>query len=624
MATDPSSHPHSSRNHARKLTPVIPALPLSLSDKTWRRPSQAPTDNTDLESKPSPASHVPQRNGYLSDEDGISQLGHELGQGLENGAIGSYHQHRQQDVQESGYIKDQNDHAFEIHVLDDTSLHKEQNVQQENETGSDTFTAQAIDDSAASLDHESLKASTKHEHPPQPGLESGEASTIDVGSGEGRRVQLVEEETQPSDHEASSAQPSSTTAITDYGSTTGDSTLETVIDGSHHSRKASGLPNPHRKSEIAPEVLANGFSSYSTRASMDSHHVDAAQILRPKATVLPSIQEHLLYLASTKQFFDTVIYVNHPDQSYQPSEHLTHSLFLSRSEDFAKTLSELDSTSSPKVINLYPSRNILPHAFEAALRFYYSDHVLTTQTLISPGVYQDKQAKAQTFEYVMSYWMAGVELALVPVKARAYEMVQELIDWDNAESVAREIEDLRAAEETLTNNHDKVEVQNIANSLSQLLAQLFATSLDISNFSVNAFAQTAVLPNRFAVLEYPRSNNPALSSMVFGSIATEPTSPPTSASVASIILLNINFWDLGLIAEELIKLQGVPGERVIRQVIEKREEKRDHVINNRAIPNKHRLSNSTAWDAAGWRESVDEHGQLTREKVGFLLPTRNR
>lgn len=623
MATDPSSNPHSSRNHARKLTPVIPALPLSLSDKTWRRPSQAPTDNADLESRPSPASHIPQRNGHLSDEDGISQLGHVTVQELENGTINFDPQYHQLDAQEDGYGNEQ-DHAVQNHVLADTSLRTELSVEQENEMGSDTFTAQVVNISNDHPDHKSSEASPRADYLPSHGVESSEAPTIDTKPGEGRRLQLVEEETQPSDHEASSAQPSSTTAITDYSSTTGESTLETVVNDPHHTRKPSDLPHPHRKSEVAPEVLANGFSTHSTNASMDSHRVDAAQILRPKAAVLPSIQEHLLFLASTKQFFDTVIYVNHPDQSYQPSEHLTHSLFLSRSEDFSKTLSELENTSSPKVINLYPARNILPHAFEAALRFYYSDHVLTTQTLISPGVYQDKQAKAQTFEYVMSYWMAGVELALDPVKARAYEMVQELIDWDNAESVAKEIQDLRAAEETLTNTHHEVEILDIANSLSQLLAQLFTTSLDISDFSVHAFAQTAVLPSRFAVLEYPRSNNPALSSMVFGSIATEPTSPPTPASVASIILLNMNFWDLSLIAEELVKLHGAPAERMIRQVVEKREEKRDHVTSNRAISNKHRLSNSTAWEAAGWKESVNEHGRLAREKVGFLLPTRNR
>ena len=202
--------------------------------------------------------------------------------------------------------------------------------------------------------------------------------------------------------------------------------LETVVDDSSHVKRNATLT--HRKSEAAPEALANGFSPRSIHERNGSQPIALPQPgTLPKPAPLPSIHEHLLSLASTKQFFDTVIYINHPDTSLQPSEHFSHSLFLCRSEVFAKIISEFDPSIHPKVINLYPSRNVLSHAFEAALRFLYSDHVLTTQTLMPQAAYQNRQAKLYTFEYIMSYWIAGVELGLLPIKSRAHEMVQDLI-----------------------------------------------------------------------------------------------------------------------------------------------------------------------------------------------------
>lgn len=624
MATDPSPHPHSSRNHARKSTPVIPALPLPLADKTWRRPSQAPTEDADVVTKPAVETVTPLQNGHSNEENLTISPESGPDPDLPNSTAVLDNQRHTSNGQEQVNQLDNDDQSVPNHLATEGFFPVDQE-QQQNDVKSGALIAepaQSVDALQAPLPDSQQALSEIVENTAQQSTEEDHSLPVLEANPEEQRVQIAEEDTQPSDHEASSVQPSSTTAITDYSSTAGESTLETVVGDSYHTRKASGVP--HRKSEVAPEVLANGFSSFSTRTNTDPNHADVGQALRAKASSFLSIQEHLLYLASTKQFFDTILCVNHPDQTYQPSEHLSHSLFLSRSESLIKTLSEADPATHPKVINLYPARNILPHAFEAALRFFYSDHILTIQTLIPTNGYQDRQAKEQTFEYIMSYWVAGMELGLLPVKTRAYEMVQELLDWSIAELVAKEIQNLRLAEETLSSSHNKVEVRDIADSLSRLLVHLFVNGLRVEDFTVDGKAQTTTLPTRFAVLEYPRSNNPALSTMVFGSLASESNPPPTPTSIASAILLNINFWDLQLIAEDMVAHQNPHGQRVIRQVIEQREEKRDHVIHNRAIPNKYRLSNSAVWETAGWREYINERGQLAQERVGFLLPSKHR
>ena len=263
-----------------------------------------------------------------------------------------------------------------------------------------------------------------------------------------KRVQILDRDSHPSDHEQSSVDPGSISAVTDQSSNTGESALETVVDETSYTRQVS--PLVHRKSEAAPEALSNGYSPHSMHDRNGSQSILSQQpIVVPKPTPLPSLHDHLLSLASTKQFFDTVIYINHPDTSLQPSEHFTHSLVLCRSEIFAKTISEFDPSVHPKVINLYPSRNIFSHAFEAALRFFYSDQVLTTQTLMPQVGFQTRQDKQYTLEYIMSYWISGVELGLLPIKARAHEMVRDLICWDLAEAIVKEVQDLRFAEDNL-------------------------------------------------------------------------------------------------------------------------------------------------------------------------------
>lgn len=607
MANNPSPKSQYNRGHVRKPTPILPALPLSLSDKAWRRSIEIAPIAEEESSGPIAAlpaterSHVESQDHHVQNGDADQQ---------------SDLRHEQDAVPTQNRNADEKDAASTaVEIKDDKSSSAEETTVNEQPLQPQTVenahvTEQRPEDAPQVVSESDERVETDTE------VSNLEPSAV----AEVKKVQILDREGLPSDHDQSSVDPSSISAATDQSSITGESALETVVDDSSHLDRNPTLS--HRKSEAAPEALANGFSPRSVHERNGSQPIVLPAL--PKPVPLPSIHEHLLSLASTKQFFDTVIYINHPDTSLQPSEHFSHSLFLCRSEIFAKILSEIDPSIHPKVINLYPSRNILSHAFEAALRFFYSDHVLTTQTLMPQAAYQTRQAKQYTFEYIMSYWVAGVELGLLPVKSRAHEMVQDLISWDIADAVAKEIHDLRYAEESLQNGQDKFEVREIANSLSRLLASRLFAQLDLVSIDLSNTAQSLSLPTRFSALEYPRSNNPALSSMVFGSLSSEQTNAPNPVSIMTSILTNISFLDLSIVVDEIGSIYGLPGENFVRQVIEIREANRDHVINNRSIPNKQRLSNSSVWEPAGHREYLDEYGRLSRERVGFLLPIRNR
>lgn len=621
MATDPSSNFADKRSHARKNTPVLPALPLSLLKKTKRLHTPTPSHDAQIRSATSASD---QTKAKTEDPAEAGKPEPDQVRDVVNPAEAQHsNQPIEKEIDQVGKVEVVNESASQ-----ETSIGSEQIplVQPQEAFEQETLHNEAgpspeiqLPESSQTPQSQPLSEGTFEPQTTSDGTNGNEV--LDASSNE--KVHLVEDETQPSELEISSAEPSSTTGLTDYGSATGESTLETVVDNVDYGRKAMSLS--HRTSEVAPEALTNGHLPQSPHDSNTLLQANGSlPTPAPKPTVLPNIQEHLLFLASSKQFFDTIIYVNHPDQSYHPSEHFGHYLFLSRSNDLAKLMSEPEPTGQPQAIQLYPARNILPHAFEAALRFFYSDHVLAAQAVLPQVGYQNKQAKEQTFEYVMSYWFAGIELGLQPVKTRSYEMVQELVDWDLADMVAKELQILRAAEATMSNKSVKTEVQAVADSLAQLLTRLFVGQLNISGFTLDPSAQSWPLRSRFAQLEFPRSSNPALSGMVFGSLPSEPLPQATSQSNISAILLNLNSKDFKHIADEIIVLHGSRGVGLIREVVQHREDKRQQVVSNRAVPNKQRVANSPAWSAAGWREYVDEAGYVTQERVGVLLPSKSR
>lgn len=613
---DSSTEPAVKSKHARKATLVIPALPLGFPDKRSKRLSHITTQDTIFQSPASVSNHEVEQTPSSAPSDRTTSNVPTSAQPAQDtvssspvrgptpaSGFGEAQDFYRDTTREDGYPPNQE----HLDLIEPASLNNGQ--------------------ASGAIENECTDAVQEVEDGPQANATAGDDGGIGTAPvAGGRRVRLAEEETQSSEQEGSDQQLSSATGLTDYAGSVAESNLESVVGGNQRPQRASALP--HHKAEIAPEVLTNGFSPRSARGSHSSHGVNGSLSsqppVQPELPVLYNMQDHLLYLASSKTFYDTIIQVNQVERSYQPSQHYAHSLILCRSEFVAKLMPEPDSAAQARVIHLHPARNILPHAFEAALRFFYSDQVLTVQGLVPHINYQEKQAKAQTLEYLLSYWMAGVELCLAPVKARSFDMVKELIDWDVAELIAKEAHDLRVRADALTNSHIQDEVREVAKMLSHMVAQLIAERVKLGDFELDVTAQATVLPTRFAQLEFNRPNNPALSGMVFGSLPTNAAPSPSTTSVASALMLNGDFADLAVLATILAAHDPRCSASLIRDVVQQREERRAQVTSNKSIPNKQRLSDSEKWDVAGWRESVTDQGQLERERVGYLLPTRIR
>jgi hypothetical protein len=123
--------------------------------------------------------------------------------------------------------------------------------------------------------------------------------------------------------------------------------------------------------------------------------------------------------------------------------------------------------------------------------------------------------------------------------------------------------------------------------------------------------------------------------MVFGSMPTPTESSPVSPkldTVASVsspldrtishILLNVDYLDLVFFYQQLRQSQdGADSLQLLEQLVSEREKQRLRMVSSRTIPNKNRMANSEVWDIAANREFLD-NGELRRERVSFLLPTK--
>ena len=609
---DPSTHPAVKSRHVRKSTLVIPALPLGFPNKKSNRLSQPFTPDTVAQARTATTNREAEVASQPAPPSQTSPSPPTSGQEGARSVPGSA-------AHETAHVNG----LDEAQSLEPDEARQNGSVSEQEHLDIAEIAALAEDKEAdPALDHPATGLQDATE-PLQADAGTQADTDLDTATVTGdRRVKVADYETQSSEQEDSDPQPSSATGLTDYAGSIAESNLETVVNEYPPPRRLSAMP--HRKSEIAPEVLTNGFSPPPAHDSHISHVVNGSVSSQPPTHLEPPIlytmQEHLLYLASSKSFCDTVIQVN--QVAYPPSQHYAHSLILSRSEFMAKLLPEPDTTTQTRVINLHPARNVMPHAFEAALRFFYSDQVLTAQALV-PN-FRDRQTKAHTFEYVMSYWMAGVELELPPIKARSYEVLKELTDWDVVELAAKETQDLRVRAEVLTDGHLQDEVRKVVTMLSHMVSQLIVERVKSGDFNLDVNPKATALPTRFTQLEFNRSNNPALTSMVFGSLQSDAAPAPSTTAVASALMLNMDFADLAILADTLAAHDPRHGANIIRHVVQQREERRAHVISNKSIPNKQRLGDSEKWDAAGWREFVNDVGQLECERVGYLLPTRSR
>jgi hypothetical protein len=417
------------------------------------------------------------------------------------------------------------------------------------------------------------------------------------------------------------------------------------VNGATSSSSHEDLPQPvtsddadHEQSSrtSAPDLTVNGVPN-PQRASAPSQPKDSVSCTKQNS--FPTITEHLLQLATTKIWSDWILMVNVP--GLQPLATYAHGFVLVRGTRLPALMQqERNINFANNVINLYPPREILPQALEAALRFLYSDTVVS-EDFPSPkeATFDNAQARAKFLNYILSYLVAGIELGIPPVTARALQLLEGFVDWDVAELTVKEAEDLIAAALHLADEGSRAsEYLAIGRVLKHIVLRFLSEHLNAQKLRVNVTTAPSGVRSRFGFLEDSRlRHNPALAAMVFGSMPSSadlsPSSPqsevlPMAMSVEeqtlSNVLLNVDFSELEYFHKHLRREgDGSAGVAFIESVVKEREKRRLQIVSSKAVPNKHRIANSAAWDVAAYREYVED-GTLKRERVGFLLPTKGR
>ncbi|KAK5467761.1 hypothetical protein LTS15_000734 [Exophiala xenobiotica] len=383
----------------------------------------------------------------------------------------------------------------------------------------------------------------------------------------------------------------------------------------------------------------NGYHEPITAPSSTSQQFDSSSLQHQQPRVfngLAPLQDHLLQLANTKEGVDWAIQVNPPGA--QPYIIYAHSMMMLRSGRLRRLLQrQLPSTSyAGNSVNLYPARYVLPHAFEAALRFLYSDTVLSHLVQPHPGP-DFHAARIQNLDYILSYWVAGIELGIEQVSACAERLLSNYLDWDILDITYKHAADLANAPVVSSDKNTTGSDYVVAsNAMVRSILHFLATRMDISKFKLDT--NSTPIHTFASRLPQPDSGrpkqNPALASMVFGSMPSSadmsPTSPQSEIvstastfrdTVASNILLNVDFEHLYCF-NSILQTRDIPSEasQLMASVVREREARRQKVLDLQSVSNKARMANTGMWEPVGWKEDW-EGGVLQRERVGFLLPS---
>jgi hypothetical protein len=386
-----------------------------------------------------------------------------------------------------------------------------------------------------------------------------------------------------------------------------------------------------RISEDSDAQQSNGSSTSATSLPPVDTSNGASVHVKPslQSSVWPTVTDHLLQLCTNKTWADWVIAVTGGKSPAFAT--YAHGMMLARSPRIRKMMEHQTSSPQGNVISLVAPMPISPHAFEAALRYLYSDIVLSADSLFPDG----PPERINFLPYILSYWVSGVALGIDAVVERAVQLLREFLDWDVLEAVIKEADDLSTGlkKDELRNFPDwpNVVTQWKAEALS-----FCAARMKVQGFILDAESTSSIVRPRFAALEErPLKHNPALASMVFGSMPTPTESSPVSPkldTVASVsspldrtishILLNVDYLDLVFFYQQLRQSQdGADSLQLLEQLVSEREKQRLRMVSSRTIPNKNRMANSEVWDIAANREFLD-NGELRRERVSFLLPTK--
>jgi hypothetical protein len=414
-------------------------------------------------------------------------------------------------------------------------------------------------------------------------------------------------------------------------------------NGSYRLRSPDPAKNFSAASHQGPDVSskssthdASGMNGpYRFRFSEPAHDSDF-QVVAPRVQLAsPAMTEHLLNMSKSKEWADWAIFVNF--NAIQ--QFFAHSLILFRSPRMAAMMRQARAAGYGNAINLYPPRAIIPGAFEAAVRFLYTDSVLAEDyNFPKDSTAPFRQARLEALNYILSYWVASIELGLPPVTARALDHLESFLNWDVAELVLKEADDIlfawNQAGDTRIDDDGYV---SAAMKLKKLVVRFVARQVAGVDFRIDTTGTPSLIRSRFHAIDDARvRHNPVLATMVFGSMPSSadlsPSSPqseslPIASSIehqsASNILLNIDFINLEIFDHELRSIMGAGALPILQDIVNEREIRRLRVVNNREVPNQMRIANSAAWEIAGVKEYLRD-GSLRSERVGFLPPARSK
>jgi hypothetical protein len=400
----------------------------------------------------------------------------------------------------------------------------------------------------------------------------------------------------------------------------------------HEEHLSKQGPQLSRPGSVPESSLNNG---YHPPIPMPVGHSVSAPPPRSFNSVVP-LHEHLLQLAATKEGADWAIQVNLAGA--QPFLIYAHSMMLFRSMRLRRLMGRPQNANyAGNMINLYPPRYVLPHAFEAALRFLYSDTVLANDFFVQPHAGPDSHAaRLHNLDYILSYWVASIELGLEPVAVCAERLLSTYLDWDVLEITYKHAMDLANSPMSVVGkNMTGSDYLVASNSVVRLILQFLAARLDMKNFQLDTDSATTLFPPRLPSLDEGRPKpNPALATMVFGSMPSSAGLSPSSSqsemlptastfrdTVASTILLNVDFDNLILFNNLAHARRASDAGQLMAHVVSEREARRLKILASPVVSNKDRMANSTAWEPVGMKESLTG-STLSRERVGFLLSSK--
>lgn len=149
----------------------------------------------------------------------------------------------------------------------------------------------------------------------------------------------------------------------------------------------------------------------------------------------PTLLTHLTSLFTTKEWADWSIEVSSPVADRDHVGYLAHGMLIARSPTLQQEMRRhLLSHRMERVIIISPDRYIQSQAFEAVLRYMYTERLLTKteveQISTISGHENEKSTREYRLDVVLSYWMAGLILGLRLVVRQAVKLVREIMGWD--------------------------------------------------------------------------------------------------------------------------------------------------------------------------------------------------